>query len=377
MGVSAACAADSAKTATSAELVAAIRNAKILDPSFKLSATVSGDEVLVNSQRKPKSSDNECKIQAVLIGKTVFDLVPNDCQRAKVMFFNYDADSYSEVSVRRAEVRLFGAGQLSEKDLLASLELKTTNSEENGAGNLEVAPGPMQPARMIALGRIQRLKLQGTNVTPFESIFGQIEDAAKKNDLAGVRNQLPDLNAKLKEQEQLVRNAQDSEKSLQAEGPSQSRRGQFGSGSWRRQIRPGGGFGLNQRNGVSSTYGSGASFNSANSNDSSSGRSHPAGSGNQWNGKQDQNGSSGSASGGSNQPSEKYVGHVKETTARITERIKTLKEHGYPVTYYTSQMQTISNMFDAKNYARAREELDRLDSDMANFCKEAGLAPGH
>ena len=130
---------------------------KVVDPSYKLTITISSEEILVTTQRKPKSTDADTKIQAVLIGKTAFDATPNGPQRTKVMFFDYEAGNYVEVSVKRAEVKLFGSGQLSQADLLSSLELRSSKPVAAETVN-NLAPGPMQPERLMTYERINRLK---------------------------------------------------------------------------------------------------------------------------------------------------------------------------------------------------------------------------
>ena len=195
------------------EITELLRNAKIVDPSYKLTATISGDEIVVTTQRKPKSNDNECKIEAVLIGKTAFDAVKTGPQRTKVLFFDYDKNAISEVTVKRAEVRLFGEGELSEKELLASLELRSSESTETSAGP-SVVPGPLQPNRVMALERIGRLKEHGTNVSAFMNLFAQVEEAANTGMPDLVRQRLDELNDKLKEQERTASGMEETENAL-------------------------------------------------------------------------------------------------------------------------------------------------------------------
>ncbi len=199
-----------------ADVLAALRSAKLVDPTYKLSATVSGDEILVTTERKPKSSDNECKIQAVLIGKTAFEAVKSGPQRVKVLFADYGKGDFSAVTVRRAEVKLFGQGQLSEKDLLASLELDAAQpaSLPPGSSNTKVVPGPLQANRVMARERIDRLKERGTSVGPFLTLFDQVEQAANTGAEELVKQRLDELNDRLREQERVANNIQDTENAM-------------------------------------------------------------------------------------------------------------------------------------------------------------------
>jgi hypothetical protein len=203
--------ADASQQATSpkvktSDLVNALRKTKLIDPSYKLGATASGDQLVITTERKPKSTDNECKIEAVLIGKAMFETVPNDFQRTKVLLFDYGNNKCSEVTVKRAEVKLFGSGGLTEKELLSSLELITTDASEQSESGA-VAAGPMQTGRISLLARIQRLKSRGTDTAPFEKMFAALEESAKANDSAAVHSQYEELKRVLNEEFDMVKSA--------------------------------------------------------------------------------------------------------------------------------------------------------------------------
>jgi hypothetical protein len=188
------------------DLVNALRKTKLIDPSYKLGATANGDQIVITTERKPKSTDNECKIEAVLIGKAMFETVPSDFQRTKVLLFDYVNDKCSEVTVKRAEVKLFGSGGLTEKELLSSLELNITDASDQSAPGA-VAPGPMQAGRISLLARIQRLKSRGTDTAPFEKMFAALEESAKSNDSAAVHGQYEELKRVLNEESDMVKSA--------------------------------------------------------------------------------------------------------------------------------------------------------------------------
>jgi hypothetical protein len=192
---------------TNAELVSLLRSTKVLDPSSNLAVTISGDEISITTQRKANGTDSECKIKAVLLSKTAFDALPTGPQRCRCTFTNFDTNSYSEVTVKRAEVKMFGAGKLSQKDLLSSLELVASKPVESESADSPVAPGPMQTDRMMTLRRINLLKQKGTNVAIFQRLFDQVEEEAKKDQIDQVKQQLVTLNGHLKDQEQMLKSA--------------------------------------------------------------------------------------------------------------------------------------------------------------------------
>lgn len=210
--------ADQADEAKSTQLSTSLRRAKIVDASYKLTASVSSDEILITTQKKPKANETELKIEAVLLSKVAFDTVTSGPQRVKLMFLDIDNGVYNQVLVKRAEVMLFGEGKLSQKDLLASLEVTSSEAVvEEGAQETAALPGPMQAERMMTLARINRIKARGTNVTQFMKLFDQLEDAARKDEKNEVSKQVMSLNARLKDQEDLLKSlAQRKQTSLQS-----------------------------------------------------------------------------------------------------------------------------------------------------------------
>jgi hypothetical protein len=193
--------------AQSSVLVEQIRRANVVDPSFKLQVAVEGEEAVITTQRKPKASDPDCKIEAVLLAKTVFDSVSDKIQRVKVLLLDYDANDCSSVIVKKAEVKLFGTGGLTQKELLSSLEITKATISGSESKSLSVADGPQQPERLLLLGRIERLKTKGTNVVAFMNYFNQLEASAKKGDASELSTQVRYLSEKLSEQEEMVKQA--------------------------------------------------------------------------------------------------------------------------------------------------------------------------
>ena len=201
--------ATAAEAAAGQAIVDLIRHANIVPSDYKLTASVSDEEALVTTQRKPKATDADCKILSALIAKTAFEAIPENIQRVKVVLLDYDADASSSVVVNRAVIKLFGSGGLSEKELLGSLALTTSGgSSSKSSEDSSVQSGPQEVDRMLLLGRIEKLKSKGTNVSAFMNFFNQIEGAAKSGDEAGVASKVSYLREKLTDQEQLVKQAQ-------------------------------------------------------------------------------------------------------------------------------------------------------------------------
>jgi hypothetical protein len=203
--IACACASETAPAKGNAALVTLMRRAKVIDPSYNLAVTVSNEQIEITTQKKSKATESELKIQSVLLSKIAFDTIASGPQRIKIMFFDFDASGCSEVEVKRAEVLLFGEGKLSQKDLLASLEIKSTQALDETTGSSAVGAGPLQPDRLLAMARMERLKTRGTNVTAFQKLFDQVEEAAKADQKDQVSSLLTDLNRRLKDQEDVIK----------------------------------------------------------------------------------------------------------------------------------------------------------------------------
>jgi hypothetical protein len=114
-----------AATITDEALQKSIEEAKILGSGYSVSAATAGKVVTLSTYTnlQSKDPDNDCKIDAVLLAKKAFDLNP-DLTRVRVLFYNFDRQSYREINVTTGDVLAFGSGQLSKDKLLDSLELK-------------------------------------------------------------------------------------------------------------------------------------------------------------------------------------------------------------------------------------------------------------
>jgi hypothetical protein len=106
------------------EIITAIEKAKILAPGISVNADVYKEQVSVSTYRNAKANDDDCKIEAAMIGKTVLDLAPHDISRVTVYFFSMaNPSQYKEVAVTAGDVKAFGAGETNEKQLISSLKL--------------------------------------------------------------------------------------------------------------------------------------------------------------------------------------------------------------------------------------------------------------
>lgn len=118
---------------TPSEVISAIDKAKVLDASIRVNAQVTPDLVYVSTYKNPKANDHDCKIEAVLLAKTVMDL-DSKVPRVEVRFFHQNALSrYKKISISAGDVKAFASGSMSEDQLLASLALTEEETKDPNA----------------------------------------------------------------------------------------------------------------------------------------------------------------------------------------------------------------------------------------------------
>ncbi len=184
----------------------------MVDSSRRLGATVTGEEVLLTTERNPKFNEHDTKIEAVLIAKTVFDLLPDEVQRSKVMFYNAKDDTIGQIVLNRTELKAYADGKLTEAKLLASIELSNQSTADDKAA--DVVDGPLKGERLKQLLSIQTLKDKGANVSRVEALFADQEKHAAAGDLPSVKESLKTIGSCLDEQRKSLINAQTAEAAL-------------------------------------------------------------------------------------------------------------------------------------------------------------------
>jgi hypothetical protein len=199
------------------ELQEILRTAKIVDANAPLRIFLREQEVFISTQRNPKASDDDCKIDAVLMAKTIMDACPTQILRVKVLFNNYHDNKASRVVITKGEIKSFGAREIDQKTLLNSLDYSTITAQSEwldaGAASYAVSPGVFPERRRLLLGHIKILEKRGTNIKSFQTLFNQIEDSVrKKEDRQAIQKMIIDLASKLKEEDKLIYQASEVQK---------------------------------------------------------------------------------------------------------------------------------------------------------------------
>ena len=106
-------------------IIKLVRDAKVFEPDAQIIAYVNGKEIIVQSYLNPKANDDDCKIDALLIGKAIFDVFPPPAfSNVRVeLYDSKDASriTYRSVIVRAGDIDVFAKGGISKEALLASL----------------------------------------------------------------------------------------------------------------------------------------------------------------------------------------------------------------------------------------------------------------
>jgi len=193
----------------SVEIVALLRNARVVAADYPLRANITGHEAIVTTKRNPAAKDKDCKIDAVMIAKTLMEAI-SELLRVKVLFSDYEQQQYTEVSLSKGDIASYGAGKLGQNDFLDSLAISTFKENvspfavRGGEGtSTGVSAGPLQDKRLLLLSRIESLRQKGTNVKTYLEYFQTIEDAARAGDENKVSTLISKLADNLHEQEKM------------------------------------------------------------------------------------------------------------------------------------------------------------------------------
>src|SRR5262249_10670993 len=108
------------------EVLKVVCAARVLDPKYQVNVGVTGDEITVTTYQNEaaKDKDRDCKIDAILVSKALYDKFGASLPVVKLMFFNTrERSKYKSVSVRPGDIRTFATGGLSQDNLLSMLSV--------------------------------------------------------------------------------------------------------------------------------------------------------------------------------------------------------------------------------------------------------------
>jgi hypothetical protein len=201
--------------AGSSQLVDTIRNARIVNPDYPLHAIVTGSQAKILTRRHPKATDDDLKIDSVLITKACTDAFVGQFSQVKVIFRDEDSSNGKSVLVTAQDIQNYASGEMEPQKFLSTLKISTIDGELDsepsktvlGDSGLQASPGPYEEQRLILLDRINSLRRRGTGVAPYETLFLSLDELAKKGDPGPVRVAVLRLADKLTEQEKMIKQA--------------------------------------------------------------------------------------------------------------------------------------------------------------------------
>lgn len=192
------------------QIVETITNAKILPASVALNARYSMGEVSLYMYRSAKVSDNDLKIDSVLITKTLRDKFGADIKSVQLNF--YDKESKAQIrqcTVNQMHLNSFASRQISQDQLLAFLNVTRLNAGSTSSGStsnpllnanveavlaMTTAPGFKVDERTILLARIKSVaRKNGSNYQRLAASYKNIDDlirAGKTEEIIPYFNEL-------------------------------------------------------------------------------------------------------------------------------------------------------------------------------------------
>jgi len=192
-----------------AKVIYLLRQTKVVKPDRPLNVALSKKQAIVLTERTGKETDEDVKIDAVLIAREIITGFPDDISRVRVTFQNPGTDRAAQIDVTAGDVKAYGSGAMDAKSLLNSLDLNEVDYASTTAGSadsgLTVAAGPLVDKRLLLLSRIEALKSKGTSVKPFMDLFSNIETEAPKASEEQIGKDVSYLAEKLAEQEDLYK----------------------------------------------------------------------------------------------------------------------------------------------------------------------------
>ncbi|MDP3510368.1 MAG: hypothetical protein Q8T09_20530 [Candidatus Melainabacteria bacterium] len=200
--------------ATGENVEEAVRKAQVIKKDFPVHAVISGREATILTRRHPKATDDDLRIDAVLITKSVLDSF-NTIGTVQVLFRDEDSSSGKSVEVTAGDIKTYANGTIDPKKFLATIAVtKVGGDDEANKSKLSaeekkfsVSSGLYEEQRLLLMDRINTLRRKGTGVAPFEAMFAQIETQVKNGQAAVLKDSIEKLGEKLAAQEDLVRQA--------------------------------------------------------------------------------------------------------------------------------------------------------------------------
>jgi len=222
---STALAAETKPVLSSSELTEILREPGVGAKATNIQVVGTGPDITVLAAKEASSGERDLKIDAIFIAKAVFQHAAAQVNKVKVLYSQADHEG-RYVSITSKEILDYGSGKINAEQLLSSLRLVPVAAERAP----DVVAGPQFERRLLVWQRIEKLRQQGTGVTPFETIFAEIDGMVKAG-TPDPSKKIAYIESKLSEQEEALKQAKRtarglgvpaSKNSLSSTSPSQA-----------------------------------------------------------------------------------------------------------------------------------------------------------
>ncbi len=208
--------ADVKQALTAAELTDLVREPNVGAKATNLQVVGAGPDVTVMAQSEEASGERDLKIDAIFLAKALFQHAGGQISKVKVLF-SQAGHGGRYVSITEKQIGEYGSGKITAEQFLGMLHLSSVEAEKAP----DVVQGPQFERRLLVWQRIEKLRQQGTGVTPIEANFAEVETAIKGGN-QDESKKLTYLESKLAEQEGLVKQARNAARGLGITAPRAS-----------------------------------------------------------------------------------------------------------------------------------------------------------
>jgi hypothetical protein len=107
-----------------------VRKAQVIKKDFPVHAVISGREATILTRRHPKATDDDLRIDAVLITKSVLDSF-NTIGTVQVLFRDEDSSSGKSVEVTAGDIKTYANGSpLIREKFLATIAVTKVGGDD-------------------------------------------------------------------------------------------------------------------------------------------------------------------------------------------------------------------------------------------------------
>jgi len=176
------------------EAVAKIRSAHVVKPQTDFNLAFAGKQAVVQVERPPDESDNDCKIDGVFIAKALVDAYPSAVTDVRVLFFKGSSDAI-EIPVSASQLKDYASGKIDKHALLDFIPINKVALAKPPITNFlpNAAHRAFLPQNPEIMARIKAYEAQGIDMSSYRARVDQMKQFHKAKDIdsaKAIRKQL-------------------------------------------------------------------------------------------------------------------------------------------------------------------------------------------